>query len=69
MINNITFNGDEFWSLNGLMVHDQWQIHMKWVTNYNNDSIEHLAFLLHGEKIWAHWGAICSKISVMLPMK
>jgi hypothetical protein len=50
-INNIAFSGDEFWSLNGSMVCDHWQIYMKWVSNYNNDSVEHLAFLLNKEKI------------------
>jgi hypothetical protein len=50
-ISNIAFSCDEFLSLNGLMVCDHWQIHMKWVIDYNNDSIEHLAFLLNGEKI------------------
>jgi len=28
---------------------------MKWVIDYNSDSIKHLAFLLHGEKMGT-WG-------------
>jgi hypothetical protein len=32
---------------------------MKWVTNYNKIEIEHLAFVINGEKTWAHWGEVC----------
>ncbi len=64
-ISNIAFNGDEFWSLHGFMVCDHWQIHIKWVIDYNNDSIEHLAFLLNEEKMQAHQGAVFSKTSAV----
>jgi hypothetical protein len=37
---------------------DHPQIHTNWVTNYNIDSIEHVAFVLNGGKMGAHWGAI-----------
>jgi hypothetical protein len=39
---------------------------MKWVTNYNMAGIEHLTFVVNGEKTWAHWGAICPSTSGML---
>jgi hypothetical protein len=41
---------------------------MKWVTDYNNDSIKHLSFVLHGGKNWAHWDVICLESSMVLPM-
>jgi hypothetical protein len=39
---------------------------MKWVTNYNTIGIEHLAFVVNGEKTWAHWGEVCPSTSGML---
>jgi hypothetical protein len=35
---------------------------MKQVIDYNLDYIQHLTIVLNGKKIWAHFGAICSKI-------
>jgi len=58
--NNIAFINDEFCSPNSLMVCNHQQIHLKWVTNYNSDIVEHLAFVLNGEKIWAHLGVVYS---------
>jgi hypothetical protein len=40
--NNITFINDELWSLNGLMIFDHQQIHLKWVTNYNSNVVEQI---------------------------
>jgi hypothetical protein len=54
--NNTTFTNDEFQSLNGLVVCDHQQIHLKWVKNYNSNVVEHFTFVLNGEKIWAHLG-------------
>ncbi len=51
--NNNAFFHDESWSLNGLLVCDHHQINMKWVTNYNSDSIFRLTFVLEGENNWA----------------
>jgi hypothetical protein len=48
--NNTTFTSDEFWSLNGLMVCDHQQIHLKWVTNYNYNVVEQFTFVLNSEK-------------------
>jgi hypothetical protein len=45
---------------------DHQQIHTKWVINYNIECIEHLAFVISGEKIWAHWGVLCHDTNVML---
>jgi hypothetical protein len=53
--NNITFTSDEFRSLNGLMVCDHQQIHLKWVTNYNSNVVEHFTFVLNGEKDGLIW--------------
>jgi hypothetical protein len=58
--NNTTFTSDEIWSLNGLIVCDHQQIHLKWVTNYNFDVVEHFTFALNGEKIWAYLGVVYS---------
>jgi len=66
--NNIVFTSDEFWSLNGLMVCNHQQIHVKWVIDYNCDVIKHLVFVLNGEKIWVHLGTVYSKTRMMLPM-
>jgi hypothetical protein len=44
------FKGDELWSFCGLLQFDHEQIHIKWVTNYNMDHIEHQAFLLNNKK-------------------
>jgi hypothetical protein len=32
------------------------------------DSTQHLAFVLNGEKTWAHWGVICPETSGMMPI-
>jgi hypothetical protein len=53
--NNTTFTSDEFRSLNGLMVRDHQQIHLKWATNYNSDVVEHFTFVLNGEKDGLIW--------------
>ncbi len=50
----LSFQGDEFWSFHELLQGDHQQIHTKWVTNYNTKCIEHLAFVINGEKKWAH---------------
>ncbi len=55
---NSTFNNDELWSFLKLLQCDHPQIQTNWVTNYNIDSVEHIAFVLNGEKMGAHWGAI-----------
>jgi hypothetical protein len=34
--------------------------------DYNTNSIQDLAFVLNGEKIWVHWGAIYPKTIDML---
>ncbi len=47
---NSSFNGDEFWSFEGLLQGDHAQIHTKWVMDYNIDLVEHLTFVLNGEK-------------------
>jgi hypothetical protein len=39
---------------------------MKWVMNYNTTRIEHLAFVINGEKTWTHWGEICQSTCGML---
>jgi hypothetical protein len=44
------FKGDELWSFCGLLQFDHEQIHTKWVTNYNMDSIEHQTFILNRKK-------------------
>jgi hypothetical protein len=36
------------------------------VTNYNIDSVEHIAFVLNDEKMGAHRGAICPNTCDML---
>ncbi len=64
----LSFQGNEFWSFHGLLQDDHQQIHTKWVTDYNIECIEHLAFVINGEKIWVHWGVLCPNINVMLPM-
>ncbi len=64
----LLFQGDEFWSFHGLLKGDHQQIHTKWVTDYNIKCIEHLAFVINGEKIWVHWGVLCLNTNVMLPM-
>jgi len=64
----LSFQGDEFWSFHGLLKGDHQQIHTKWVTDYNIKCIEHLAFVINGEKIWVHWGVLCLNTNVMLPM-
>jgi hypothetical protein len=58
--NNTTFTSDEFQSLNGLIVCDHQQIHLKWVKKYNSNVVEHFTFVLNGEKIWAHLGVVYS---------
>jgi hypothetical protein len=35
---------------------------MKWVMNYDMNFIEHLAFVVNGEKTWAHCGEVYSLI-------
>jgi hypothetical protein len=41
---------------------------MKWVMDYNKHPIEHLAYVINGEKIWAHWGEACQSTRSMLPI-
>jgi hypothetical protein len=41
---------------------------MKWVMDYNRNNIEHLVFVLNGEKTWAHQGVVCPNIGAMLLM-
>ncbi len=66
--NNSSFQGDKFQSFHGLIQFDHQQIHMKWVTNYDLDFIQHLTFVLNGERIWAHSSAIFSETIRMFPM-
>jgi len=52
------------------MVCNHQHINLKWVANYNFDVVEHFAFVLNGEKIWVHLGAICFKtIMIFLVMQ
>jgi hypothetical protein len=44
------------------------QIHMKWVMDSNKHPIEHLAFVVIGEKIRAHWGEVCPSTHSILPI-
>jgi hypothetical protein len=48
------------------MVCDHQQIHLKWVTNYNSDVVEHFIFVLNSEKIWAHLGVVYLEIGMIL---
>jgi hypothetical protein len=64
----LSFLGDEFWSFHGLLQGDHQQIHTKWVIDYNTKFIKRLAFVINGEKIWAHWGVLCLDTNVMLPV-
>jgi len=36
------------------------------VIDYNIKCFEHLAFVINGEKIWAHWVVLCHDTNVML---
>jgi hypothetical protein len=47
---------------------DHQQIHTKWVTDYNIECIEHLAFVINGENIWAHWGVLCPNTNLLMSM-
>jgi hypothetical protein len=40
---------------------------MKWVIDYNTHNIEHLTFILNGEKTWVHY-FVCPNVDVMLSM-
>ena len=46
------FNCDEFWSFTNLAELSHEQIHLKWITDLNDDSTV-LAFVCHGESIHA----------------
>lgn len=51
------FSSDEFWSFNNLLDCSHEQIHIKWITDLNDDSAI-LSFVCHGEQIHAeHKGA------------
>jgi len=47
-----SFSTDEFWAFQNLLDCSHEQIHLKWITDLNDDSAV-LAFLCHGEKIHA----------------
>jgi hypothetical protein len=51
---NLSFQGDELWSFGGLLQGDHSQIHTKWITTYNTNCNEHLAFVIDDEKMWVH---------------
>jgi hypothetical protein len=36
--------------------------------DYNKHPIEHVAYVVNGEKIWAHWGEVCPSTHSMLPI-
>ncbi len=36
------------------------------MTDYNIEGIKHLGFIINGENIWTHWGALCFDTNVML---
>lgn len=46
------FSSDEFWSFNNLLDCSHEQIHIKWITDLNDDSAI-LSFVCHGEQIHA----------------
>jgi hypothetical protein len=50
-----SFRGNELCSFFGLLKSYHQQIHTKWVTNYNMNCIEHLAFVLNDKYTCAHW--------------
>jgi len=47
-----SFSSDEFWSFNNLLDCSHEQIHIKWMTNLN-DNTTVLTFICHGEQIHA----------------
>lgn len=56
------YSSDEFWSFNNLLDCSHEQIHIKWVTDLNDDSAI-LTFVCHGEQIHAeHKGGPVDRI-------
>lgn len=65
------FSTDEFWSFQNLLDCSHEQIHLKWITDYNDGSAV-LAFVCHGESINAEhklapvdrtvWAAVLAKV-------
>jgi hypothetical protein len=57
-----SFSTDEFWSFNNLLDCSHEQIHIKWITDLNDDSAI-LSFVCHGEQIHAeHKGAPVDRV-------
>lgn len=66
-----SFSTDEFWSLNNLLDCSHEQIHIKWLTDLNDNSAV-LCFVCHGEQIHAEhkgkpvdrevWSALVAKV-------
>jgi hypothetical protein len=62
--NSIFFN-DEFGAFKGLLDCSHDHIHMKWVAKLN-DSSEHLAFIVNGDKLWAMHNDPISKVRTLV---
>jgi hypothetical protein len=59
------FSSDEFWAFKGLLDYNHDHIHMKWMAKLN-DSSEHLAFIMNGDKLWAMHNDTISKIRIVV---
>jgi hypothetical protein len=54
-----------FWAFKGLLDCSHDHIHMKWMAKLN-DSSEHLAFIMNGDKLWAMHNDTISKIRIVV---
>jgi len=67
-----TYVVDEFWAFKNILECSHSQIHMRWLSDMNNNSIQ-LIFVANGEKIWVvHEGSLVDRdmfASIVTSMK